>query len=155
MGLLFDEGLTNGNDHNRFYPEGIADWTEFYASVGSPKSDTFVPSDTDKVGKFPTLDNVKDFLNKPLARGIRDVVLPNGNTIAASGSAALDFMRGIVGVGPLDSTATDTKGTPVAAGTGSAFDLSGTFVQIALVAIGAVIIFVALWMLLSSPDKSS
>jgi hypothetical protein len=136
-----------GSDHNSFFPESITDWTEFYNSVGVPAK-TGIFEGQNGPGKPVSFDSLKAFLNKP--RGERDVVLPNGDSIGASGSPALDFMRGVLGVSPLDNTAEDTKGEPVAPGTGSAFDLAGSFTQIALIAIGAVVIFVALWMLLSS-----
>lgn len=152
------DGWTDGDLNNPFIGSGLTDWDAFYKSVGTPRNYS-LPAGMDDTG-LPTSKITFEALTKfresatSLVRGERDVVLPNGETIKSTGSAAIDFMRGVFGVSPLDDTAKTTKGDPVAPGTGGILEPAGAlFVQVALIAIGAVIIFVALWMLLSPTLK--
>lgn len=149
-------GWTDGDVNAPFFPTGTIDWGEFYSSVGKPK-DYSLPIGMDDTG-LPTskikFEDLAGFLQNSLPRGKRDVVLPNGETIAPSDSIATDFMRGILGVSPLDPTAKTPEGETVDPGTGGILEPAGAlFVRAALIAIGAVVILVALWMLLSQRGK--
>lgn len=116
MASLFD-GLD-------FTPSSSTNWGDFYKSTVDPFAEA------------------RDALaNYQLPRGERNVTLPNGDVIAPSGSASLDFMRGVLGVGPTDDRAKTVEGESVPAGAGGGFDLGPLIGRAAVIVAG--FIFVA------------